>query len=205
MSIPDTIIFDLGGVLIDWNPKYLYQKIFHNENDLHYFLENICTSSWNQEQDAGYPLAQATDELADKYPEYDAEIRAYYGRWQEMLGGYDEQCVAILKNLHQQQHCRLLALTNWSSETFHTAKTMYPFLNLFEGIVVSGDEKIKNFIKDLARTSICPINFVDDHNRMKMFKTDWQVSLYPYVVGKRMTLFRIRTLQKRLNAEEKTE
>ena len=143
MSIPDTIIFDLGGVLIDWNPKYLYQKIFHNENDLHYFLENICTSSWNQEQDAGYPLAQATDELADKYPEYDAEIRAYYVRWQEMLGGYDEQCVAILKNLHQQQHCRLLALTNWSGETFHIAKTMYPFLNLFEGIVVSGDEKIK--------------------------------------------------------------
>ena len=143
MSIPDTIIFDLGGVLIDWNPKYLYKKIFHNENDLHYFLENICTSSWNQEQDAGYPLAQATDELADKYPEYDAEIRAYYGRWQEMLGGYNEQCVAILKNLHQQQHCRLLALTNWSGETFHIAKTMYPFLNLFEGIVVSGDEKIK--------------------------------------------------------------
>ena len=60
MPTADTIIFDLGGVLIDWNPEYLYRKIFSNENDLRYFLENICTSAWNQEQDAGYPLAQAT-------------------------------------------------------------------------------------------------------------------------------------------------
>ena len=143
MTTADTIIFDLGGVLIDWNPEYLYRKIFSNENDLRYFLENICTSDWNQEQDAGHPLAQATAELATKYPQYDAEIKAYYSRWQEMLGGYDEKCVAILKNLHQKKNYQLLGLTNWSSETFHTAKKMYPFLDLFKGIVVSGDEKIK--------------------------------------------------------------
>ena len=143
MPTADTIIFDLGGVLIDWNPEYLYRKIFSNENDLRYFLENICTSDWNQEQDAGYPLAQATAELAAKYPQYDTEIKAYYGRWEEMLGGYDEKCVAILKNLHQKKNYQLLGLTNWSSETFHTAKKMYPFLDLFKGIVVSGDEKVK--------------------------------------------------------------
>ena len=143
MPTADTIIFDLGGVLIDWNPEYLYRKIFSNDDNLRYFLKNICTSAWNQKQDAGYPLAQATAELAAKYPQYDAEIKAYYGRWQEMLGGCDEQCVAILENLHQQQNCRLLVLTNWSGETFHTAKNMYPFLDLFEGIVISGDEKIK--------------------------------------------------------------
>ena len=143
MPTADTVIFDLGGVLIDWNPEYLYRKIFSNDDDLHYFLENICTGSWNQEQDAGYPLAQATAELAVKYPQYDAEIKAYYGRWQEMLGGYNVECVAILENLHQKKNCRLLALTNWSGETFHTAKNMYPFLNLFERIVVSGNEKIK--------------------------------------------------------------
>ena len=143
MPTADTIIFDLGGVLIDWNPEYLYRKIFSNDDDLRYFLENICTSAWNQKQDAGYPLAQATAELAVKYPKYDAEIKAYYGRWQEMLGDYDEECVAILENLHQKQNCRLLALTNLSCEIFHTAKNMYPFLNLFECIVVSGDEKIK--------------------------------------------------------------
>ena len=143
MPTADTVIFDLGGVLIDWNPEYLYRKIFFNDDDLRYFLENICTGSWNQEQDAGYPLAQATAELAVKYPQYDAEIKAYYGRWQEMLGGYNVECVAILENLHQKKNCRLLALTNWSGETFHTAKNMYPFLNLFERIVVSGNEKIK--------------------------------------------------------------
>ncbi|GIS71413.1 MAG: hypothetical protein CM1200mP10_09900 [Candidatus Neomarinimicrobiota bacterium] len=104
MPTADTIIFDLGGVLIDLgNPEYLYRKIFSNENDLRYFLENICTSDWNQEQDAGYPLAQATAELATKYPQYDAEIKAYYSRWQEMLGGYDEKCVAILKKFTSKE------------------------------------------------------------------------------------------------------
>ena len=169
MPTADTVIFDLGGVLIDWNPEYLYRKIFSNDDDLRYFLENICTGSWNQEQDAGYPLAQATAELAVKYPQYDAEIKAYYGRWQEMLGGYNVECVAILENLHQKKNCRLLALTNWSGETFHTAKNMYPFLNLFERIVVSGNEKIKNpyprlYLILIDRYSIQPGKsiFVDD-------------------------------------------
>ena len=77
MPATDTIIFDLGGVLIDWNPEYLYRKIFSDKNDLRYFLENICTNAWNQEQDAGYPIVQATAELVAKYPQYDAEIKAY--------------------------------------------------------------------------------------------------------------------------------
>ena len=143
MPTINTVIFDLGGVLIDWNPEYLYRKIFSNDDDMRYFLENICTSAWNQEQDAGYPLTKATAELAFKYPQYDAEIKAYYGRWQEMLGGYNEECVFMIENLHQKKNCQLLSLTNWSGETFHIAKNMYPFLNLFEGIVVSGDERIK--------------------------------------------------------------
>tara|TARA_B100001750_G_scaffold177594_1_gene145842 strand:+ start:513 stop:1124 length:612 start_codon:yes stop_codon:yes gene_type:complete len=171
MPAADTIIFDLGGVLIDWNPEYLYRKIFSEEDDLRYFLENICTSDWNEEQDAGYPLAQATAELAIKYPQYDGEIKAYYGRWQEMLGGYEEECVAILEYLHQQQNCRLLALTNWSGETFHTAKNMYPFLGLFEGIVISGDEKIKKpdprlYQVLIDRYGIQPVKsiFIDDTN-----------------------------------------
>ena len=143
MPTINTVIFDLGGVLIDWNPEYLYRKIFYNDDDMRYFLENICTSAWNQEQDAGYPLAKATTELAFKYPQYDAEIKAYYVRWQEMLGGYNKECVSILENLHQKKNCPLFALTKWAGETIYTAKNMYPFLNLFEGIVVSGDERIK--------------------------------------------------------------
>ena len=95
MPATDTIIFDLGGVLIDWNPEYLYRKLLSDKYDLLYFLENICTNDWNQEQDAGYPIVQATAELVAKYPQYDAEIKAYYGRWQEMLGGYDEKLSLI--------------------------------------------------------------------------------------------------------------
>ena len=139
----NTIIFDLGGVLIDWNPDYLYKKIFSNETDMRYFLDNICTKEWNAQQDAGYRLEQATNDLIKKHPKYINEIKAYYTRWKEMFGGFDTNSVSILEKIHSQKKCRLLALTNWSAETFYIAKDSYPFLNYFEGIVVSGDEKIK--------------------------------------------------------------
>ena len=91
-----------------------------------------------------------------------------------MLGGYDEECVAILENLHQKQNCRLLALTNWSGETFHTAKNMYPFLNLFEGIVVSGDEKIK---KPDPRLYQILIDRYSIQPRMSIFVDDTKVNV----------------------------
>jgi len=143
MNQVNTVIFDLGGVLIDWNPLYLYKKIFDHEKDMRFFLDNVCTKEWNENQDAGYPLAQATDDLIRKYPQYQDEINAYYTRWREMFGDYNAHSVLILEKLHLQKKHRLLALTNWSAETFHPVKDSYPFLNYFEGIVVSGDEKIK--------------------------------------------------------------
>ena len=143
MNQVSTVIFDLGGVLIDWNPSYLYKKIFAHEKDMRFFLDNICTKKWNENQDAGYPLAQATNDLIKKYPQYQDEINAYYTRWKEMFGDYNAHSVSILEKLHLQKKQRLLALTNWSAETFHPVKASYPFLNYFEGIVVSGDEKIK--------------------------------------------------------------
>jgi len=143
MNQVNTVIFDLGGVLIDWNPLYLYKKIFDHEKDIRFFLDNVCTKEWNENQDAGYPLAQATDDLIKKYPQYQDEINAYYTRWREMFGDYNAHSVSILEKLHLQKKHRLLALTNWSAETFHPVKDSYPFLNYFEGIVVSGDEKIK--------------------------------------------------------------
>jgi 2-haloacid dehalogenase len=139
----NTIIFDLGGVLIDWNPEYLYKQIFTNEKDMRFFLDNICTKEWNENQDAGYPIKQATSNLIKKHPKYINEINAYYTRWEEMFGDYDAHSARILQQLHMQKKHRLLALTNWSAETFYPAKDLYAFLNYFEGIVVSGDEKIK--------------------------------------------------------------
>lgn len=139
----DTIIFDLGGVLIDWNPRYVYRKIFKTEEDVEWFLENVTTSEWNENQDAGYPLHQATGELIAKHPEWEPEIKAYYGRWLEMLGDQIHETVEILQQLKQTGKYKLYALTNWSAETFPHALERFEFFKMFEGIVVSGEEKMK--------------------------------------------------------------
>ncbi|MCB0839605.1 MAG: HAD family phosphatase [Bacteroidetes bacterium] len=137
----DTIVFDLGGVLIDWNPKYLFRKIFETESEVDHFLENVCKYEWNVEQDAGRSLADGTEYLVALHPDWEKEIRAYYGRWEEMLGGEIAETVEILESLKYGGY-RILALTNWSSETFPIAHQRYDFFKHIEGIVVSGDEKL---------------------------------------------------------------
>ena len=82
-----TIIFDLGGVLIDWNPEYVFREVIPDPERRRYFFENICTHDWNIEQDAGRSLSDATTLLVDQWPEWETEVRTYYGRWAEMLGG----------------------------------------------------------------------------------------------------------------------
>jgi len=139
----DTIIFDLGGVLIDWNPRYVYRKIFKTEQEIEWFLENVTTPDWNENQDAGYPLHKATEELVAKHPEWEPEIKAYYGRWLEMLGGQIHETVEILQQLKHTGKYRLYALTNWSAETFPHALERFEFFKLFEGVVVSGEEKMR--------------------------------------------------------------
>jgi len=139
----DTIIFDLGAVLIDWNPRYLYRKIFKTEQEISWFLENICTSEWNDEQDAGRSFEEATAELISKHPEWETPIRAWYERWQETIPGPIHETVDILKILKESEKYRLYALTNWSAQTFPWALDTFDFLHWFEGIVVSGVEKMK--------------------------------------------------------------
>ena len=136
------IVFDLGGVLVDWNPRYLYEKIFDTTEEVDWFLNNICTSDWNAQQDAGRTMEEATKWLVDRHPEYEAEIKAYYARWTEMFNGHIDGTVEILSNLLETGAYRVLALTNWSGETFPTALQLFDFLHWFEGIVVSGDEKL---------------------------------------------------------------
>lgn len=138
-----TVIFDLGGVLIDWNPRYLYRKIFDDQEQMEYFLSHICTSDWNEEQDGGRPIKEATELLINQYPDWETEIQAFYGRWEEMLGGVFEDTVELLKRIHKSGNYRLYALTNWSAETFPRALELYDFLNWFEDVLVSGKEKIK--------------------------------------------------------------
>jgi 2-haloacid dehalogenase len=115
------IVFDLGGVLIDWNPKYLYRKIFSTEQQVEWFLDNICTVAWNSGQDEGRSMEEATRILVDQHPQYAAEITAYYQRWTEMLNGHLEGTLNILEAIETNGTHRLLALTNWSGESFPTA------------------------------------------------------------------------------------
>lgn len=166
------IIFDLGGVLIDWNPEYLYRKIFNNETEMKHFLEKVCTPEWNEEQDAGRTLKEATESLVEVYPEHEENIRAYYGRWPEMLGGVIEDTVEIFRKLKESKKFKIYALTNWSAETFPVALQQYEFLNWFDGVVVSGEEKKRKPFPEFYRILLERYNvnaeealFIDDNVR----------------------------------------
>jgi 2-haloacid dehalogenase len=139
----DTIIFDLGNVLIDWNPRYLYRKMFATEAEVDYLMNHVTTLTWNEEQDAGRSLAEGTEWLVARHPEHEEAIRAYYGRWVETLGGAIEGSVEILRELKERGDYRLYALTNWSAELFPIALERFEFLHWFDGRLVSGEEKIR--------------------------------------------------------------
>jgi 2-haloacid dehalogenase len=166
------IIFDLGGVLIDWNPAYVFDQLFDDEEKKKYFFEHICTSDWNEMQDEGRSLQEATELLVTKHPEWKEYIEAYYGRWEEMLGGPLHDTVEIFRELKERGHYKLYALTNWSAETFPIALERYDFLHWFDGRVVSGEEKMRKPFPEfyhllLERFGLKPEEtiFIDDNLR----------------------------------------
>ena len=134
------IIFDFGGVVIDWNPRYLYRNVFFDPAEMEFFLSNICTPDWNLRQDAGYPIADATHELQIQHPEYVKEIGMFYSNWIQMIGGEIVENTRLLNSL--KLNYRLFGLTNWSAETFPIAYDKFPFFRNFEGIVISGAERM---------------------------------------------------------------
>jgi 2-haloacid dehalogenase len=172
MQLYNTVIFDLGAVLIDWNPDYLYKKLFSTTEERLYFYQHICTPDWNEEQDAGRPLDVATEVLVAEHPGHEQMIRAYYGRWEEMLNGPIAGTVEILKELKEKDQHILIALTNWSAETFPIALRKYDFLHWFHGRVVSGEEKTRKPFIEIYETLLSRYNinpreavFVDDNVR----------------------------------------
>jgi len=168
----NTIIFDLGAVLIDWNPRYMYRTLFEDEAEMEKFLAEITTSDWNEEQDAGRLLHEGTEILVKQFPEHEYHIRAFYGRWDEMLGEAFHDTVAIFKQLKDSGKYKIYALTNWSAETFPVAFERFQFLQWFDGIVVSGAEKMRKPTPEfyhilLDRYSVKPEDalFIDDNYR----------------------------------------
>jgi 2-haloacid dehalogenase len=135
------IIFDIGMVLIKWDPRNLYRKMFDDEAKMEWFLAHVCTGAWNLEQDRGRSFGDAVTHLKPHHPDYAAEIDAYNTRWAEMIPGVIEGSVDILETLHKNG-TPLYAITNWNQDKFNETKLNYPFLGLFRDIVVSGDEKL---------------------------------------------------------------
>lgn len=168
----NTIIFDLGGVLIDWNPDYLYKQILTNDSERKWFYDNVCTPDWNEEQDAGRSIQEATNLLIKQFPEQEVYIRLFYDKWTEMLKGPIQGTVEVFKELKASRRYKIYALTNWSAETFPIALERYEFLQWFDGRLVSGEEFTRKPFPDfyeklIQKFSIEPEKavFTDDNPR----------------------------------------
>ncbi|MEP7376659.1 MAG: HAD family phosphatase [Chitinophagaceae bacterium] len=169
----NTIIFDLGGVLIDWNPKYVFDdNYFGSEEKRQYFFNTICTNDWNEEQDAGRSIVEATQVLVNQFPDWEKPIRDYYGRWTDMLGGPIHETVELFRQLKEIDRYKIYALTNWQVGLFDIALVRYNFLHWFDGRVVSGEEKTRKpfpefYQRLLGRYDINPAEalFIDDNLR----------------------------------------
>lgn len=136
-----TIVFDIGNVLINWEREHLYKKIFTDKKQMQWFLDNVCTWEWNEQQDGGKKIAVAVAEKIAEFPEYEKEIRMFYNRFDEMIGGAIESTVNVLRQLKENGNYNLYVLSNWSEETWPKVSSSYPFLSWFDGLVISGKEK----------------------------------------------------------------
>jgi 2-haloacid dehalogenase len=166
------VLFDLGAVLIDWNPRYMYRKVFETEEAIDHFLNHVCTFHWNEEQDGGRTIEEATRLKIAEFPQYTKEIKMYYDRWEEMLGGPIQPSVDLLNDCLKDERYGVYALTNWSAETWPKACEIFEFLNRFDGILVSGQEKLKKpdpaiFTLTAERFNLEPSStlFIDDNPR----------------------------------------
>lgn len=135
------IVFDFGGVLVDWNPHHLYDKYFGSREKAEWFLNNICLYSWNLQMDGGKPFAEGVAELQAEHPEWSEAIAIYHTRWIEMMNGEIEGMASVIRRLKMAGY-GVYGLTNWSAETFPMVRDTYPVFQEFDGIVVSGEEHL---------------------------------------------------------------
>ena len=165
----NNIIFDFGGVLLDWNPHYIYDPYFGDAEKAEWFLTHICTFEWNQQHDGGRPIAEGVAELTAQYPEWAKEIALYYDQFLTAISGQIPGMEELIKQL-KASGLHTYGLTNWSAETFALVRPKYPVLDLMEDIIVSGEEKVMKpdpeiFRRALLRFRIQPSDtlFIDDN------------------------------------------
>jgi 2-haloacid dehalogenase len=164
------VVFDLGGVLVDWNPRYLLRKIMPGrEAEMEWLISEVLNHDWNTQRDTGDPWPEAIAELERTYPDYAGVIRLYDERWAETLGGSHEDTVAVLAELHEAG-VPIYALTNWSAEKFPHAEAKFDWLAWFDGVVVSGrvrlikpDPEIFQHLLDEYELAPEDVLFVDDY------------------------------------------
>lgn len=169
MNQANVVVFDFGGVLVDWNPHYLYDPYFGSREKADWFLTHICNSAWNVQMDGGKPFEEGIAERVGEYPEWEKEIRMYRSEWLKMMGGQISGMQEVVEDLKANGY-RLYGLTNWAADTFALVRHTYPVFDLLDGIVVSGEEKVAKpdpriFRILLERYHITPSDavFIDDN------------------------------------------
>lgn len=138
---PDTVLFDIGNVFVTWDPRLLYQKLIPESAELEHFLSEVVTLDWHSEHDRGRPFAEGTRDLARQYPEYEDLILAFDDRWPETIGPVIEGTVSVMTEL-LERGVRVYGLTNFSAEKWPAFCREHHFTDHFEGVVVSGEEKL---------------------------------------------------------------
>jgi 2-haloacid dehalogenase len=161
-------VFDLGGVLIHWDPRLLYRKMLPTEAAVEQFLSTVCTPEWNAQQDAGRPLDEGIAELVARFPNQAVLIEAWRDRFAEMMFPI-RHSVELLRELRERE-VPLYALSNWGAETFAATRSLFPFLEWFRGILVSGnvglvkpDPEIFGLLVREHRLHPAEVAFIDDH------------------------------------------
>ncbi|WP_417688046.1 HAD family hydrolase [Roseibium sp.] len=168
-SFAEIVVFDIGNVLIEWDPDHLYRKLIPDEADRARFLQDICSMDWNLQQDLGRSWTEAIDQLVRAHPDQADLIAAYSERWHEMVPGAISGTVDILLEL-KASGVPLYAITNFSSDKFAETQERFPFLKQsFLDILVSGDEgmikpDIRIYETFLSRNNLAPgaCVFIDD-------------------------------------------
>ena len=154
-------LFDLGGVFFDWNPKYFYKSIFPSEKEMEFFLKNICNQEWNIKQDAGRSIKDGEKELIVQFPKYTKEIQMYYPNHHKMIKGTFQNSIDQLLELKFHNYL-CYVLSNWSAETFIGVKDDYSFLNKFDGLLISGENKLVKPDKAIYKLAISRFDLIPD-------------------------------------------